>query len=232
MLSWLDAEHKHVMKFAQIYLDQGFDVAVSQITLWQVFWPRHGLQLISHEVVNFLANNENYQQVILHGFSVGGYQFGDCLNIMNKNKKKYQSTVNRVVAQVWDSMIDINTLTVGASRAFILGHPLLHDPLQKILDIYLGIFPKAVAQCYHQSSEMFQNNLILAPALLITSKVDPASTIPANEGIVDSWRKNGMDVKLKCFDESPHVMHFAKYRQEYTQMLYEHLRSVNMLNKK
>lgn len=38
ILAWLQAKQKHLSKFAQLYMDQGFDVLVAQITPWQLLW--------------------------------------------------------------------------------------------------------------------------------------------------------------------------------------------------
>lgn len=232
ILSWLQAERKHLLKFAQIYMDQGFDVVVTHINIREVVWPRSGFELISNEILKFLSNNnENYQKIVLHGFSIGVFLFGQCLVQMSKDRKKYEETTNRIVAQIWDSIIDYETITVGASKAFLLNHPKLHTPLQFFLDAYLRTFPKLVREYYCQSSEMLLRNFIRAPALLITSKVDPACSVISNEKIKSLWKENGTQVTLKCYDESPHVMHFVKYREDYTKTLSNHLEFVEKFNK-
>jgi hypothetical protein len=45
ILSWLNAKPKHLMKYASIYLEQGFDVLITQITPWQLLWPAKGSQV-------------------------------------------------------------------------------------------------------------------------------------------------------------------------------------------
>lgn len=47
ILSWLQAKQKHLSKYAQLYMDQDFDVLVAQITPWQLLWPVKGSQVIS-----------------------------------------------------------------------------------------------------------------------------------------------------------------------------------------
>jgi hypothetical protein len=46
ILSWLQAKQKHLSKYAKVYLDQGFDVLVTQITPWQLLWPVKGSQVL------------------------------------------------------------------------------------------------------------------------------------------------------------------------------------------
>jgi hypothetical protein len=45
MLSWLMAKRKHILKYANFYMDQGFDVLSVSITPWQLLWPMKGTQV-------------------------------------------------------------------------------------------------------------------------------------------------------------------------------------------
>jgi hypothetical protein len=45
MLSWLMAKKKHILKYANFYMDQGFDVLSVSITPWQLLWPVKGTQV-------------------------------------------------------------------------------------------------------------------------------------------------------------------------------------------
>ena len=45
MLSWLMAKKKHLLKYANFYMDQGFDVLSVSITPWQLLWPVKGTQV-------------------------------------------------------------------------------------------------------------------------------------------------------------------------------------------
>lgn len=47
LLSWLMAKKKHIYKYANFYLDSGFDVLNINISPWQLLWPRKGTQVIS-----------------------------------------------------------------------------------------------------------------------------------------------------------------------------------------
>lgn len=44
LLCWLMSEKKHVLKYAQFYLDQGFDVLTVRLSPWQLLWPTTGSQ--------------------------------------------------------------------------------------------------------------------------------------------------------------------------------------------
>lgn len=42
LICWLLAKEKHYMKFADLYLQQGFDVTLVTMTPWQLMWPEKG----------------------------------------------------------------------------------------------------------------------------------------------------------------------------------------------
>jgi len=42
ILTWLLSKRHHVMKFVNLYMEQGFDVAVVSLTPWQLMWPTKG----------------------------------------------------------------------------------------------------------------------------------------------------------------------------------------------
>lgn len=42
ILAWLMSKQRHVMKFVNLYMEQGFDVVVVSLTPWQLLWPTKG----------------------------------------------------------------------------------------------------------------------------------------------------------------------------------------------
>lgn len=42
ILTWMLAKRQHVMKFVNLYMEQGFDVAVVSLMPWQLMWPTKG----------------------------------------------------------------------------------------------------------------------------------------------------------------------------------------------
>lgn len=42
ILTWLLSKRQHVMKFVNLYMEQGFDVAMVSLTPWQLMWPAKG----------------------------------------------------------------------------------------------------------------------------------------------------------------------------------------------
>lgn len=53
LLTWLMAKKKHIYKYANFYVDKGFDVLNVTITPWQLLWPTKGSQVI-HSILTFV----------------------------------------------------------------------------------------------------------------------------------------------------------------------------------
>ncbi|XP_053668935.1 uncharacterized protein LOC128719335 [Anopheles marshallii] len=228
IISWLNARQKHLAKYAKLYIDQGFDVFATHITPWQLLWPVKGTQLVAGEIVKFLKNNDFKHGLVLHGFSVGGYLWGECLVHIARDLPNYQVVLDRVNGQVWDSAADITEISVGVPRALFPKNPTLQSALKKYMLYHMKAFHEPATSHYIRSSQMFHTNLLRCPALFLMSKTDPVGTVEANTRVKDSWEQSGVKTTVKCWDRSPHVGHFLKHREEYIDVLFNHLRQLNL----
>lgn len=62
ILSWLLGKPKHLSKYAKLYIDQGFDVLITEITPWQLLWPAKGSQVrfswpLTWTLINLVSNS-------------------------------------------------------------------------------------------------------------------------------------------------------------------------------
>ncbi|KAJ0172553.1 hypothetical protein K1T71_011692 [Dendrolimus kikuchii] len=223
MINWLLARQKHVMKYATLYLEQGFDVLSVSCTPWQLMWPQKGSQLVAKDLIKLLAMNENDQPLVLHGFSVAGYMMGEiCVHVM-KNKELYQPVMDRVVAQVWDSAADISEITIGVPAAVFPKNQIMQNTLRAYMEYHMKTFHDAATIHYIRSSQLFHTTLCRAPALFLLSKSDPVGAEKSNRSVHDSWEKMGIKCTWKCWEKSPHVQHYIHHPKEYLAALYAHL---------
>ncbi|XP_076236496.1 transmembrane protein 53-like lethal (2) k09913 [Calliopsis andreniformis] len=229
LLSWLLAKRKHVMKFVNLYTEQGFDVALVSITPWQLMWPLKGSKLVAADLLEFLLHHENFQQILLHGFSVGGYMWGEVLDLIQNNREKYAKVIDRIVGQIWDSATDVTELSIGTPRAVFPNNEMLQIMLQKYLEYHLKTFHKQSTQYYIRASQLFQTTLVHSPALFFISKTDPIGTMSNNLRVRDQWNSVGIKTYVKIFEASPHVAHFYKYPKEYVAELYVFLNELGLI---
>lgn len=185
--------------------------------------------MVAADVVKFLANNDYYKQVVVHGFSVGGYFWGEILVHMQKDMATSQKILDRICGQVWDSAVDISEAHIGVPKAVFPKNLKLQRALENYILYHMKTFHEAATQHYIRSSQMFYTNLCHAPALFFLSKTDPVGAEIPNRRVADSWIAAGVDLTWKCFDRSPHVQHYMKHKEEYTQGLFDHLEKIKMI---
>ncbi|XP_035786302.1 transmembrane protein 53-A-like [Anopheles albimanus] len=227
IFAWLQATNKHLAKYAELYLEQGFEVLTVHITPWQLVWPVHGSQKVARDVVKFLSNNDISEGIVLHGFSVGGYLWGECLVKLHAHPTG-RRTLEKIVGQIWDSVADITEIPVGVPHAVLPRTPKLQTILRNYISYHLKLFHEEATQYYEHCTHLFHHEPAQCPALLLVSKTDPVGTETANRRLCGIWESIGLKTTLKCWDKSPHVGHFHKHREEYVQLLLTHLRSLNL----
>lgn len=230
LFTWLMAKHKHVQKFVDIYLKEDFDVLRISVTPWQLLWPTKGSQLVATEVLKFLENNYIDRPCILHGFSVGGYLWSEAMVQMSSEKERYKPVIDKIVGQIWDSAADITELPIGVPTAVFPRNPKMQNALSQYIIYHLKTFDKVATRHYVRASQMFHTNLIRSPALVFVSKTDPIGAIKSNLQAKESWE--GMDMKViwQCWDESPHVGHFQKHKDEYIAVWMKFLEDIGLRN--
>lgn len=230
ILTWLLSKRQHVMKFVNLYMEQDFDVAVVSLTPWQLLWPTKGSRLVAADLLAFLKQNESYEQILLHGFSVGGYMWGEALDLIESNKDKYSNITDRIVGQVWDSIADVSQIAIGFPRAVFPKNIMLQSMLRKFVDYHMKTFHQQATQYYIRSSQVFHSASVLrVPALIFVSKTDPVGAVTSNLNLRDAWESLGIKTYVKIFEKSPHVAHYYTYPKEYVAELYAFLQKLNLI---
>uniref|UniRef100_A0A182MNN9 Uncharacterized protein n=1 Tax=Anopheles culicifacies TaxID=139723 RepID=A0A182MNN9_9DIPT len=227
IFAWLQASEKHLAKYAEFYLEQGFEVLCVHITPWQLVWPIYGSQKVAGDVVKFLTNNDFPEGIVIHGFSVGGYLWGECLVKLHADPTG-RCVLEKIRGQVWDSLADITEIPVGVPHAVVPHNPTLQGVLRNYINYHMKLFHEEATQYYVKCTQLFHYEPALCPALLLVSKTDPVGTEKANNRLRDIWESVGVKTSLKCWDKSPHVGHFHKHRDEYIELLLAHLHALDL----
>ena len=71
--------------------------------------------------------------MILHGFSVGGYLWGECLVHIARDLENHQHILNRITGQIWDSAADITEIPVGVPKALFPNNKALQTALRNYM---------------------------------------------------------------------------------------------------
>ncbi|XP_046665227.1 transmembrane protein 53 [Homalodisca vitripennis] len=231
MLAWMLAKKKHINKYCEFYVRRGCDVLTINITPWQLLWPVSGSQVVADEVLHFLHKNKSCQPLYLHGFSVGGYVWGEVMVKMKQDLPRYQPVIDRIVGQAWDSAADVTEIQVGLPLAVFPRNPIMRMALSKYIAYHLKAFDEEATSHYIRSSQMFHTSLVHSPALLLLSKTDPVGSLASNLRLKETWESMGIKVSWKCWDDSKHVSHYLKYKEEYIKTLENFWDSLNLTKK-
>ena len=214
---WLAAKAKHMHKYGDFYITKGFDVLHIKVKPHQILWPIKA-QGVTEKILDFVETPDNRSKPILvHGFSVGGYLYGETLvKILNNNK--YSNVGSRIRGQVFDSPVDFEGVPRGTGMA-LSDIPAVQKSIKFTLEMFLNTFKEQTQQHYHNSSAAFHNNDLSIPSLMLHSTSDPVGTPEPIMKVYNNWEKKGVQVYRKCWDDSRHVSHFAKHPIEYIAQL-------------
>lgn len=215
MLCWLAAKNNAVNKYAKFYMDQGFDVLTVRITPWQLLLPKQADPIIRNEILPSLLTSDHDKKLI-HGFSVGGYVFAQMLKYMHNDPSgKCQDLMKTMSAQIWDSVVDVNGISIGVSKSVFMKSPFLQKSMQNYIDLHLKAFYDIATKYYDEAHEYFYNKPLDAPALFLASEIDQISTIDVIQDIQKIWGSYGIQCSNKYWSNTSHVGHMRVYPEEY-----------------
>lgn len=121
------------MKFADIYLDLGFDVLFTSLHGLQILWPPTGSHKVASEILTFLGQHMQYESMVVHGFSGGGYLWGETMAQMVREPEKYPDLRDHIKGHIWDSFVDWDGVPRGTAKSVFPKDGLLQSTMEKTL---------------------------------------------------------------------------------------------------
>lgn len=230
MLPFLGAKQNHLDKFSKIHLDLGYDVVIPTVDAYRYMFPGKLINCIGEDIVKFLENNNYYEKIFIHGFSAGAFLWGICITEMIQDFPRYQSLLDRIQGELWDSLTNTHEVAFGISKTIFPTNDFMQKTLEKTLLLHLSTFYQSAGIHYKKVSDVFMNTKdVHKPSLLIFSKTDIVSGEAGIRKSIASLNAANVDTTALCFDKSPHVEHYRYHKEEYTQALMDHLRKVKMI---
>ncbi|XP_018519433.1 transmembrane protein 53-A isoform X1 [Lates calcarifer] len=214
MLPWMGARPHAVAKYCDIYFRTGFDVLVVESEVQEFLWPRwgldHGKRLLE------LLQSERFasRPLLVHAFSIGGFTFSQLLIHVSQDTQKYQSLTNRIKGQVFDSLVvgSLERMAIGLGKTVF---PRLETLVKQVSLLYFSIFKHQTVDHFNTSIDVFWNTPIPVPALFFFCENDALSDAQTMEDLISFWRKRGIDVTAKKWEDSTHAGHLKRHPQEY-----------------
>jgi len=86
---------------------------------------------VANDLLQFLDINTRQRPVLIHGFSVGGYLWGELLALAEKDKERFQPVLDNIVGHIWDSTADMQDIPDGLPTAVFPKNSILQGTLRK-----------------------------------------------------------------------------------------------------
>nr|XP_027205652.1 transmembrane protein 53-A-like isoform X3 [Dermatophagoides pteronyssinus] len=225
LFAWLFAKERHLDKYRRLYMEQGFDILTIKVNVKDFIIPVVGSQVIASQALQFIKEHEQiYCSLVFHAFSVGAYQMGELLVMLNQEHNKEVKNIARKLLKgmIYDSAADINEAPIGLSKATTT-NPLLQWAICSLLNAHFRFCYNLATRHYLASSDALHQNEFHCPSLVFLSKDDVVVNYVDQLKTAEQWQRRGISVTMKCWDQSPHVSHFFKHPDEYRSLLIEFL---------
>lgn len=227
LMSWLQAKEKHIEKYRQLYLERGFDVLNVKTSPLDLLLPTIGAKKISKDFVRFMAEKQ-YSDVVLHGFSVGGYMFGQVLLDVDREEPQLRDNLlNSIRGIVFDSLVPFEGTCIGVANS-ITSNKLGAKLLENLLRLYLFLGHNVATKYFLEASDKVWGGPLKCPTLFLMSKDDIISDYRIIERLAEVWDGKGIETHKKMFDSSPHVQLYSKHPITYISQLESFLKRINM----
>jgi len=217
LITWLMAKNNAVHKYTEFYLDHGFDVLTVRITPKQLLLPKLIEPVIQKELLPVLLS-AGHQEKLIHGFSVGGYVFARMLHHLYAHPEG-SKVISSMKAQVWDSVVDVNGVSIGVSKSVFGKNRVPQQLLQSYIDFHMKVFHSIATKYYEMAHEVFYENPLKAPALFLNSERDLISTMNVIQDVNKVWEKKGIPCERRFWPDTQHVGHMRAYPEEYKGIL-------------
>lgn len=227
LMSWLEAKEKHIEKYRQFYLDRGFDVLNVKTSPMDLLLPSIGSKKISQDFVRFLVEKQ-YSDVVLHGFSVGGYMFGQVLLDIDKQEEQVKDKLLQSIrGLIFDSLVPFEGTCIGVANS-ITTNQFAAKLLENMLKLYLILGHSIATKHYLMSSEKVWGGPLRCPSLFLLSKDDRVSDYRIVERLAKVWNNLGIETQMMLVDSAPHVQIFNKHHDAYVEKVESFLKHIKV----
>jgi hypothetical protein len=228
LLAWLTSTDRYLDKYRKLYLSRGYDILTIRTQIPQIMLPANGSQVIAKNLMLFLrSNSKQYSNFIVHGFSVGAYQFSEFLVLLKigmetPEEAECLAIKNKFRGVIFDSAVSAHSAPHGVAVSTVGNNPVCHI-IELLINLFLALMYPFTMKHYLMAEDTFKNTPLRCPAALLCSRRDTIGDVVSNKLILDSWIRLGISVVWKCWDSSQHVAHMKTYPQEYTDIVNQFL---------
>lgn len=227
LFGWMLCEEKVLDKFRKFWFERGCDVLSVRTSPLDLLLPHFGGRRNAEIMVKFLYEKRpSYDEIVVHAFSVGGYQYGEVQNILETAEdEETKRIITTIKGLILDSVVFSVDCAPGLSRAITL-NPVLQPILQKSIELFLAIL-SPVRKRYKLVEDCLVYNKPRRPGLVMYSSKDVVSSDSENIRIDKIWTQQGIHSEMYHTDDSPHVLLYKNNPDGYTKAVDTWLSNIN-----
>lgn len=219
LFAWMLSKNSQIEKYREFWIKRGYDILTVQTSPIDLLLPSIGGKRVAKNVYNFLNKlTPKYDEILVHAFSVGGYQLGEFLDRLYTNidegDREAERIYNAIKLILIDSVVFADDAPPGLSRA-ITTNPIGQPILEKSIATFLKLTKRYTFDRYKVVEAHVIGNKRNIPSKLIFSKDDVVSNYRSNFEVIDGWKKRGIITEGKCWEKSAHVLHYREHPEEY-----------------
>ena len=164
LFAWMLSKNEHIEKYRHFWTCRGYDILTLQTSPFDLLLPKIGGRRNAVNVYNFLSRIQpRYDQVLVHAFSVGGYQLCEFMDHMSEGCKKGDPTAIKLYQSlkglIIDSCVFADDCPPGLSRA-ITHNPILQPLIERGIDNFLNVTRSFTLDQYHRvQNHLFKNEM-------------------------------------------------------------------------
>jgi pimeloyl-ACP methyl ester carboxylesterase len=204
----------------------GFDVLTVRITPTQLLLPARVEPIVRNEILPTLFTSD-HEKKLIHGFSVGGYVFARMLKYMQLHPEG-RDLMRTMKAQIWDSVVDVNGVSIGVSKSVFGNQQPFQQALQGYIEFHMRAMYRFATKYYVDAHHYYYKKPLQAPALFLNSEADMISTMDVIEEVQRQWKDKGIRCDNQVWRDTAHVGHMRAYPDEYKEILKDFLNKHGM----
>ncbi|XP_058804042.1 transmembrane protein 53 isoform X2 [Phymastichus coffea] len=222
LLGWAGCQDKYLAKYSAIYEERSCITLRCTAPVEYLFWRRDRLPRISKKLIQVITEKCSAEHpVFFHVFSNGGAIFYQHISYAMQQA----GSPLKVKGVVFDSSPGERRIMslYRAISAIIGGHPLTNMPISFMITFFLSFIWlfEILAQSFGKGNATNTDPTALTketyswPQIFLYSNADTLIRASDVEKFAMKRAERGVRTQLVLFTDSPHVKHYATYRDVY-----------------
>ncbi|KAL4236274.1 hypothetical protein ACF0H5_004661 [Mactra antiquata] len=233
MFGFYGATNRAIQNYSDLYQSLGFDVLHVPSYLKHFAWPKNSVSLAGNLLSYLNTTCSSYDQIVIHAFSMGAYNFTVCMGEMYTKPELYGHIQKNIKAVVYDSLTigELSNMAIGVGQG-VSRNVLVQKVVPLSMSMYFFLTSPWTVKFYDEYIDLFKQKPLEVPTLMFACKNDLMSQYKVLIDIEQQWRqKFNFHLVFKLWEQSKHAAHLHTHKDEYVQVLTGFLSSIPSLIK-